>query len=72
MEEGRNAFRILTGTPAGQRPLGRPRRRWEETIRMDHNLLKAYDVISSHAIAVMQWPVCLNISCCSSGLTQNL
>ena len=27
MEEGRNAFKILTGTAAGKRPLGRPRRR---------------------------------------------
>ena len=35
MEEGRNAFKILTGTPAGKRPLGRPRRRWEDNIRMD-------------------------------------
>ena len=34
-EEGRNAFKILTGTPAGNRPLGRPRRRWENNIRMD-------------------------------------
>ena len=32
MEEGRNAFKILTGTPAGNRPLGRPRRRWEDII----------------------------------------
>jgi hypothetical protein len=35
MEEGRSAFKILTGTPAGKRPLGRPRRRWEGNIRMD-------------------------------------
>ena len=35
MEEGRSAFRILTGTPAQKRPLGRPRRRWEDNIRMD-------------------------------------
>ena len=35
MEKGRSAFKILTGTPAGKRPLGRPRRRWEENIRMD-------------------------------------
>jgi hypothetical protein len=35
MEEGRSTFKILTGTPAGKRPLGRPRRRWEEDIRMD-------------------------------------
>ena len=31
MEEGRSAFKILTG----KRPLGRPRRRWEDNIRMD-------------------------------------
>ena len=35
MEEGRSAFIILTGTPTGKRPLGRPRRRWEDNIRMD-------------------------------------
>ena len=35
MEEGRSAFKILTGKPTGKRPLGRPRRRWEGNIRMD-------------------------------------
>ena len=35
MEEGRSAFKILTGKPPGKRPLGRPRRRWEDNIRMD-------------------------------------
>ena len=35
MEEGRRAFTILTGTPAGKRPLGRPRHGWEYNIRMD-------------------------------------
>ena len=35
MEEGRNAFKTLTGKPTGKRPLGRPRRRWEDNIRMD-------------------------------------
>ena len=34
-EEGRSAFKILTGKPTGRRPLGRPRRRWEDNIRMD-------------------------------------
>ena len=34
MEEGRSAFKILIGTPAGKRPLGRLRCRWEN-IRMD-------------------------------------
>ena len=35
MEEGRSAIKILTDKPRGKRPLGRPRRRWEEYIRMD-------------------------------------
>ena len=35
MEEIRNALIILTGKPTGKRPLGRPRRRWEDNIRMD-------------------------------------
>ena len=35
MEESRSPFKILTSTPAGKRPLGRPRRRWEGNIRMD-------------------------------------
>ena len=35
IEEGRNAFNILTGKPTGKRPLGRPRRRWEDNIKMD-------------------------------------
>jgi hypothetical protein len=33
--EGRNLYRILVGKPDGKRPLGRPRRRWEDNIRMD-------------------------------------
>ena len=32
MEEGRSAFNILTGTPAGKIDLGRPRRKWEDNI----------------------------------------
>ena len=35
MEEGRSAFTIVTGKPMGKEPLGRPRRRWEDNIRMD-------------------------------------
>ena len=30
-----SAFKILTGKPTGKRPLRRPRRRWEDNIRMD-------------------------------------
>ena len=35
MEEGRRAFKMLTGKLTGNIPLGRPRRRWEDNIRMD-------------------------------------
>jgi hypothetical protein len=35
MGEKRNAYRILVEKPEGNRPLGRPRRRWEHNIRMD-------------------------------------
>ena len=35
MEEGRSAFKILTGKLTGKRPLERPRRRWEVNVRMD-------------------------------------
>ena len=33
MEDGRSALKILTGKPTGKRPLGRPRRRWDDNIR---------------------------------------
>jgi hypothetical protein len=32
--EGRSYFKILTGTPVGKTPIGRPRGRWEDNIRM--------------------------------------
>ena len=35
MEEGRSTFKIFTGKSTGKRPLGRPRRRWEDNIGMD-------------------------------------
>jgi hypothetical protein len=35
MGEMRNAYRILVGKPEGKRPLGRPKRRWVENIKMD-------------------------------------
>jgi hypothetical protein len=35
MGEGRGAYRVLVGRPEGRRPLGRPRHRWEDNIKMD-------------------------------------
>jgi hypothetical protein len=35
MGEERKVYKVLEGKPEGKRPLGRPRRRWEDGIRMD-------------------------------------
>jgi len=35
MEERRGVYRVLVGKPTGRRLLGRPRRRWEDNIKMD-------------------------------------
>jgi hypothetical protein len=35
MSDKRNAYRIFMGNPEGKRPLGRPRHRWEDNIKME-------------------------------------
>jgi hypothetical protein len=35
MEEGRDVYRVLVGKPEGKRPLGRPKRGWEGSIKAD-------------------------------------
>jgi hypothetical protein len=35
MGEGRGVYRVLVGKHEGKRPLGRPRHRWEDNVRMD-------------------------------------
>jgi hypothetical protein len=35
MGEDRKVYKVLVGKPEGKRPLGRPRRRWEDEVRMD-------------------------------------
>jgi len=35
MGEGRGVYRVLVGRPKGKRPLGRPKCRWEDNIKMD-------------------------------------
>jgi hypothetical protein len=40
MGEGRGVYRVLVGRPEGRKPLGRPRRRWEDNIRMDRGEIR--------------------------------
>jgi hypothetical protein len=42
--EKRNAYRLLVGKPEKERPLGRPRRRWVDNIRMDLGEIELSDV----------------------------
>jgi hypothetical protein len=35
MGEEREVYKVLVGNPEGKRPLGRPKRRWDDAIRMD-------------------------------------
>ena len=39
MEQSRNAYRVLEGKPEGKRPLGMPRHRWEDNIKMDFRVV---------------------------------
>ena len=47
MEENRSGFKILTGKPTGKIPLGRPRRRWEDNIRMEEIGINAGNWVDS-------------------------
>jgi hypothetical protein len=48
MREKRNVYRIMVGKPGGERPMGRPRHRWVENIKMDLSEI-AVGRYSSHA-----------------------
>jgi hypothetical protein len=51
MGEGRYVHRVLVGRPEGKRPLGRPRRRWQENIRID---LRAIGIDEANWIQLAQ------------------
>ena len=51
MEQSRNAYRDLVGKSEKKRPLGRPKRRWEDNIKMD---LREEDCDPEHWIALAE------------------
>jgi transcription termination factor 2 len=61
MGEGRDVYRVLVGRPEGKRPLGRPRRRWKDNIKMD---LRETGIDGVNWIQLakdrVQWRACVN------------
>jgi hypothetical protein len=49
------AYSILVGKPEGKRPLGRPRRRWENNVRMDLNEIRCEGVDWIHVAQDRDW-----------------
>jgi hypothetical protein len=61
MGEVRGAYNILVGRPEGRRPLGRPRRRWEDNIKMDLKEIGFGDVDWIHLAQDMdRWRALVN------------
>jgi hypothetical protein len=62
MGEGRGVYRVLVGRLEGQRPLGRPRHRWEDNIKMD---LRERGIDGANWIQLaqyrVQWRACVNM-----------
>jgi hypothetical protein len=57
----RNVYNILVGKPEGNRPLGRPRRRWEDNVRMDVREIGCKDVDWMHLVQDRdQWRAVVN------------
>jgi len=51
MGDGRGVYRVLVGRPEGKRPLGRPRCRWEDNIKMD---LREIEIDGTNWIQLVQ------------------
>jgi hypothetical protein len=60
--EGRSAYRVLVGRPEGKRPLGRPKHRWEDNIKMDLGET-GIDGVNWIRLAqdMVQWWACVNM-----------
>jgi hypothetical protein len=61
MGEGRGVYTVLVGTPEGKRPLVRPRRRWDDNIKMDLREI-GIDGVNWIQLAQdrVQWRACVN------------
>jgi hypothetical protein len=61
MRKGRGVYRVLVRRPEGKRPVGRPRRRWEDKIKMD---LREIGIDGANWIQLsqdrVQWRACVN------------
>jgi hypothetical protein len=61
MGDGRGLYRVMVGRPEGKRPLGRPRRRWEDNIKLD---LRETGIDGAKWIRLtrdrVQWRACVN------------
>jgi hypothetical protein len=61
MGEGRGVYRVLVGSPEVKRPLGRPRRRWDNNIKLD---LREIGIDGATWIQLaqdrVQWRACVN------------
>jgi hypothetical protein len=61
MEEGRGVYRVLVGRPEGKRPLARPRRSWEDNVKME---LREIGIDGANWIQLaqdrVQWRACVN------------
>ena len=55
MGEERGVYRVLVGKREGKRPLGRPRRRWVDNIRMDLQVGCGYKYSSPNIVRVIKW-----------------
>ncbi|KAJ4441681.1 hypothetical protein ANN_11539 [Periplaneta americana] len=75
LDESRNAYRVLVGKPEGKIPLGRPRRRWEDNIKMDLREV-GYDVNDSPIVKApiinLFTPTCGETPRCSRMVVESL
>jgi hypothetical protein len=61
MGEGRDVYRIWVRRPEGRKPLGRPRRRWEDNIKMDLREIGIDANWIQLAQDRVQWRACVNV-----------